>query len=639
VTHPFPYVGSGIAAARKTMSCFVAFKAAVPKTVRKQLEQGVPQPLAGWFTWHDKTLTFGNDDDSLQWTVRAAYDHVEDDEHEPDPEMPSAAMWRAFNTELDQWLLALHAKHPIALVVKPIDEEYSTETDAWHEWSCERIPEDVLPIVAALDKDAATYVAQIWRAWVETQPFDKQQEIVGALSAAQKRELAKRDALVEPTRAPPEPKLPTLEDAERIWREVAAKEEPSPLGFRLEDGFTAALIERGFDAGYELSHHVGELANADRDDDVIALSRAVLASGAEFPTNWLPGLANALIRQGRLDEVEPVVRDIVASLESYKPEMLSICMRYHAARGESDVEAILYHAGMAWFTSFTYEVPKAQAKRFGARPTDFAAAFARWLERWVGHTAWDVTTQSRMGHWLVWFDTIGTQHVATQVAAFEMERDRRNALWEQLGAAMDEPSAGALVDQLAPTADTEGACRIAAQFHQRAPLAAFALLDRAIANEHRQHYRYATGGRVNAVIMLTYLALNNAALADQLQHAYDVARGYVLVNNPALQYNLACVACRLGKRAESLGHVARALALDYAKPQQIHDDNDLASLVGDPVFEKLFADDAARREAAKQPSPKKKKPAKKKKTAAPKKKPAAPKKKPAARKRPRTARS
>ena len=130
------------------MSCMVCFEKPVPKQARAALEKGVPSPLAGYFDWKDKQLVFGNDDDSLQWVVRATYDHVrdEDDEYEPDPELPSEAMWKEFNGELDKWLLGVHSKHPIALVIKPIDEEYSTATDAWHDWSCERIPSHVLPL-------------------------------------------------------------------------------------------------------------------------------------------------------------------------------------------------------------------------------------------------------------------------------------------------------------------------------------------------------------------------------------------------------------------------------------------------------------------------------------------------------------
>jgi hypothetical protein len=393
---------------------------------------------------------------------------------------------------------------------------------------------------------------------------------------------------------------------------------------RLEDAFDAAMIERQYT--YSLSEHGAKLYSANREDDFIALARAVLDSGAEFPTNWLPPLASLLVGQGKLDEAKPVVHDIVAFLESSKPEMLTAVMRYHAARGEHDIAAMLYHAGTQWFTAFTSEVPKAQAAQYGKRPPDLAAQFARWLERWVGATAWNVSTQPLLGHWLVWFDSVDKTVFAPQIAAFEAERDRRLALWAQLEAATDESTARALVDQVAPTADTDRAARVAGLLHTRAPLAVYALLDRAIANEHRSGYRYPTGGCVNAIIFFTYLALNHPALADQLPHAYDIARGYVLVKNHALHFNLACVACRLGKRTESIGHVARALELGFEHPPQIHDDNDLEPLRGDPVFEGLFVTKATTELATQKPTGKKRtarKPAKRAKAkSAQKKKPA-----------------
>lgn len=570
------------------MSCWVCFRDAVPKAKRSAIESAVPEVVRGWFKWRDRVLELGNDDDSLQWSVRAAYEHVvdEDEDFEPDPEMPSAAMWKQLNADIDAWLLGIHATHPIEIVVKPIDEEYSTETDEWHDWSCARIPTVLLKKVEEVDVEVARYVAEMWKAWVQEKSFDEQLAVVSGLGPAEKKPLKKYKALFVPKERPPAPKLPSIDEAEVIWRRLAAAMPASPYGMRLEDAFDAAMIERQYT--YSLDEHGSKLQSANRDDDYIALARAVLDSGAQFPTNWLPRLASLLIGQGKLDEAKPVVHDIVAFLESYKPEMLTAAMRYHAARGEHDVVAMLYHVGMQWFTSFTHEVPKAQAAQYGKRPADLAAQFARWLERWVGATAWNVSTQPLLGHWLVWFDSIDKTVFAAQVAAFEAERDRRLALWAQLEAATDETTARALVDQVASTADTDRAARVAGALHTKAPLAVYALLDRAIANEHRSGYRYPTGGCVNAIIFFTYLALNHPALADQLPHAYDIARGYVLVKNHALHFNLACVACRLGKRAEALGHVARALELGFENPQQIHDDNDLEPLRGDPVFEGLF---------------------------------------------------
>jgi hypothetical protein len=600
MTHPFPYVGSGIAAARKAMECFVCFRAPVPKAARAELERGVPAPLAGFFHWSPRALVFGHADDSLQWVVRAHYEHVvdEDDEHEPDPELPSEAQWKALNAELDAWLLGVHARHPVAAFVKPIDEEYSTATDAWHEWSCERIPTEVLPALADLGKrhaGVAAYVAELWRAWAQDQPVDRQRALVAALPAEARAALEQHDALFEP--APPPPpraRRPTPEESEQIWRQAAAAGGP----LRLEDAYTAALLERGLDDAYTLTNHLHALEEAGRHADVVELARAVLASGSEFPAHWIRPAVDALIALDRVPEAGALMPALVGHLESYSPDMLVTAMRYHRAAGEPAVEATLYHAGMRWFTTFTYHVTKAQAKAYGSAPEDLPERFAAWLARWVAGAEWSAAAQPRLGHWLVWFETIGEPCFPDQIAAFEAERDRRAAARARLPEAADEATARALIEQLLPTADTEDAARAFHALRERAPVAAYDFLLGAIRNERRCGYRFPRGERVDAVTSLLWLALNVPALRERLPEAYEIGAGYVLVRNPALHGNLGCAAARLGDRAAALRHVGRALALDWEDPRQIHDDEVFASLRGDRDFEQLFTDEAERRAAA-----------------------------------------
>ncbi len=651
--HPFPYVGSGTAAARKHMELWVCFRDDVPKKARAEIQANVPAVVGEYFNWFDRVLVFGHDSDSLQWVVRAAYDGVVDetDDHEADDELPSAAMWKAFNTDIDKWLLDVHARFPVALFVKPIDEEYSTDTDAWHDWSCERIPTDVLPVVNELGKKhepVGTYLAQTWRSWVEDQPYERQKELVAALTDAAKAELRKRKVLFTPTEKAPEPRKPELDEAERIWRQCAAELQPMPRGMRLEDAFTAKMIERGFDPAHSLWNHHSALVQAKRLEDAVALSRAALASGVEFPTHWWTALAENLVAMKKLEEAADAVVEVVANLESYKSEMLRAAMKWHAAASEPLVEAMLFHAGRAWFTSWSYEFTKTEAKRFADKPEDLSEQFIAWMARWCAEKYWtDLSRLPRIGHWLVWFKTIGTTAVGELVGRVEAERDRRVALRKALEAATDEASAQAIVDQMLLHADPEDASRAFHLIRAVAPLAVHALLVGTITSEGRCHYRYPRGQRVDAIICLTWLALNTPALADRIEEAYEIGRGYMLVNNAALHFNLACCAARLGRRTDALGHVARSLALDFPTPEQIHDDNDLAPLRGDPAFEQIFIADAARR-AAPTPvhdddvideKPVKKKPPRKK-AAKPKpapKKPAAKKpaaKKPAGKKKP-----
>lgn len=605
--HPFPYVGSGTAAARKHMELWVCFRDVVPKAARKAIEAKVPEVVGGYFNWFDRVLVFGHEDDSLQWVVRAAYaDAVDEtDEHDADDEMPSAAMWKAFNADIDKWLLDVHATHPVAVFVKPIDEEYSTDTDEWHDWSCERIPTDVLPVVDKLGKKHApvgTYLAKMWRSWVEDQPFERQQELVAALTDAAKAELRKRKVLFTPKPTPPEPKRPTLDEAERLWRQCAAELSPMPRGMRLEDAFTAKMIERGFDPDFSLWNHHTELETAKRFEECVELERAAIASGVEFPTHWWTALANNLLALKRIEDAADAVTEVVANLESYHSEMLRAAMKWHQAASEPLVEAMLFHAGRQWFTSWNIEFTKDEAKRFGERPKDLPAQFLAWMVRWCGAKFFgDLTALPRIGHWLVWLDKIGKKLAGDLVTRIEAERDRRVELLTALEAATDEASAQTIVDKMLAFADAEDASAAFHKIRTVAPRAAYAFLAGTITTEGRNHYRYPRGQRVDAIVCLTWLTLNVPALADKIEEAYEIGRGYMLINNAALHFNLACCAARIDRRTDALGHVARSLALEFPNPQQIHDDNDLEPLRGDPAFEQIFVADAARRAAPKPP--------------------------------------
>ncbi|HEY5933955.1 MAG TPA: hypothetical protein VIU61_04955, partial [Kofleriaceae bacterium] len=595
-----------------------------------------PETLAGYVDWKGKrVVVFGHDSDSLQWVVRAAYADAADDDELVDPELPSDAMWRAFNADLDRWLLGVHAKQPIALFVKPIDEEYSTETNEWHDWTCERIPVDVLPIVNELGKaheGVASYAAGSWRAWVEDQPYERQVELVATLTDEARAELKRRKVLFEP--APPAPVTvvePSLDEAEAIWRACAGELEPSPHGLRLEDAFTIALRDRGFDPDYTLLGHLALLGRAKRHREVVELASLVLETGAEFPSHWAPDLVTANLALGDLDAAARAMPAVADTLESYSPEMLRTAMRYHARADEREDEALLFHAGLAWFTTFSSGQSKSATKKYGAAPADLGARFAAWFARWLeGTPHWDLSRLTRIGHWLVWFDKLGVKDTE-RVAPFIVERDRRSKLRADLEVAPDEQAARALVDQLAGVHEVDDVHWVFRKLFGRLPVAAYHLLCDAIARENRVGYR----GNLDAETFVTFIhiVMTTPALADRLEDTFRIVRGWRLQRHANLHHNIACLANRLGHREAALEHVASALREGHADPNQLHDDADLRTLHGDPAFEQLFAADAARRAAANAPkprAPKKKKP----KKAAKKRAKSRPAKKTPARKQP-----
>lgn len=376
---------------------------------------------------------------------------------------------------------------------------------------------------------------------------------------------------------------PALDEADQLWRACAG----TPGLLRLEDAFTKALARRGFDRGYGLGNLVAAYAEANRLDDVVALSRAVLASGAEFPTNWLPSLADALIALGRLAEAEPVVREVIGSIESYKSEMLVTAMRYERARGNTAAEQVCYHAGKRWFTNFAYA--KKRAATFGKAPRDLPTAFATWLEGWIAASHWAPEAVREIGHWLVWFDEIESPVTARYRDVLVAERDRRNALYRELEKARDNAAGRELLARAKQFhGDIELVQPLAHALIPRAPQIAHALLLHAIASEGNAGYRYPTGERVVGVVNLQFLTLSEPALRDQVARVYDLSLGYQLVRNATLIFNLACLAARLGRRAPALRYLRRALTLGY-DAAKARADGDLASLRGDPELEAVFA--------------------------------------------------
>jgi hypothetical protein len=94
---------------------------------------------------------------------------------------------------------------------------------------------------------------------------------------------------------------------------------------------------------------------------------------------------------------------------------------------------------------------------------------------------------------------------------------------------------------------------------------------------------------MRAVLAVTHYALTLPPLVDRIAEVYELARDYRLLKDAQLHCHLACCAGRLGKREEALFHVRRAIELGFKQMKELHDEDNLVLLRGDPAFEQLFA--------------------------------------------------
>jgi hypothetical protein len=138
-TFAFPYIGHGVAVAREKMTCLACFQDVVPGAKQRLLEQGLPLVLAESVVWDGVFLTVSGFASRLGAEVVAKYGK--------DP-------WKAFNAGIDEWITAVHAKAPLRFFLKMTDDDEASATDAWHDWSCAKIPE-LLADAALLKKDHA----------------------------------------------------------------------------------------------------------------------------------------------------------------------------------------------------------------------------------------------------------------------------------------------------------------------------------------------------------------------------------------------------------------------------------------------------------------------------------------------------
>jgi non-specific serine/threonine protein kinase len=92
----------------------------------------------------------------------------------------------------------------------------------------------------------------------------------------------------------------------------------------------------------------------------------------------------------------------------------------------------------------------------------------------------------------------------------------------------------------------------------------------------------------------THLAVSYIALGRSDDATRELAMAMALrPNDPIVLYNAACVFCRMDRKAEALGALAKASSAGYVDTDWVRRDPDLEVLRGDPEFERLFPEPAA----------------------------------------------
>jgi hypothetical protein len=581
---PFPYVGHGVAAARKTMTCFVCFAGEVPKGKRAAIQSGIPSPLAGFFKWTKDTVLFGNDDDSLSWVVRATYGSEDGRGGEA-----RDAEWEAFNAELHAWAKRVHCEHPILFVFQPIDEEYSTVTDAWHEWSLLHAPHAIFTRVPPPEKKRSTVgehvaaTAAMYKEWVLAQPFERQKEIVAALSEGERGALKALRALPKPRPLPVYDPEPTRDECEKLWRGLAAAADVRPIDKRFEESLAHLKLR----SPVTLGDHYYAMDRASAHDAAIELARAAVAHG-EFPAHWRPRLIRSLIATDRLDEATALVGDALWDLQSYQPEVLTSLIALCRAMGRTEEEELLFHAGEAFFTS-SFAVDDEWRRGYSKEaPPDIADRFATWLLPHIEPRLRARTVRTRdLAHWSVWFDAIASKVFSELAEHVGSELARRARTLEALVANTDPgrvAELGAAVLELPGEADV--ALRAAWAVHRFDRKLACTLYRHAIAAEWSSAYKN------RDFFSLLYNLIGMSAGTPEVGEAIALAEPWAN-DYPKLHYNIACMAARRGDSKAALAHLREAVARGVDNASEIHADNDFALLRGTPDFEALFAPAAA----------------------------------------------
>lgn len=174
-TTPFPFFGQGDAEYYEWFEMFVWFASPVPKAKRAAIVKMAPKLCRLDAQWPSAELLWPSTGDQwIQMHLVDAYgtaaamkkmkkamaqeeadregDGDGDDDYLDDL-IAQGDESKRFNADIEKWLLALHARHPILFAARREDGEAGgTRLGVWHKASLKMYPESVQPALEAIAK-------------------------------------------------------------------------------------------------------------------------------------------------------------------------------------------------------------------------------------------------------------------------------------------------------------------------------------------------------------------------------------------------------------------------------------------------------------------------------------------------------
>jgi hypothetical protein len=598
-SRPFPYFGEGVAMARKFMSVFVAFREAVPAKVRKELRKGAPR-VFNEFDWMSPRLLQAGHGGILQWEVAAKYP-------KPGPRAGEGeatdAQWSAFNREIDRWLLALHRKRPLAFVVKPVDEEYSTVLGKWHlESSLDAGPALWPGLRSALGKDedgVFDHVIGLWRADLARQAVAEQARRLKALPKEAVAVLETAGGVPEPV----EPRQATtdapVEERLRIWQEL-----PRSKG-GLEERFEKACAG----SRTNLNALAYDLGLAGRWADCAGICALALEDGVRFPGHYRDLRMLALVRAGDLAAADREIPGALVAAENYRSTSLFLAwIELLEKRGLEEDAAAAFHLARRLVMGFDEDAKDlglGDLKRFGRSSKSV---------RERGIALW--------GAWILRAGPVGgigdDLIVRAMVNAKEVGHEALQRELAEQSARLDKITMEALLSR--GELKREGAFFEAFRREdlgdvqlERVIRAAGTVKDRGMAIHALADWAFRHIASRPALAVLAYeelmklpppekgthrtnwlRALNNAIIVSWQQKNLDLSRRLsdfaqpCAPENPYIYHSAACTYLALGDRARALEQTRLAIQHHYEKLDAMLSDPDLGALLKDAEYLALF---------------------------------------------------